>query len=251
MLSHADRENGGEMSIQTQRSWANGFPTRFLIQMFDSEKQIAAQGAAFFTLFPKRNRTEGGLELLAAAELRRSARAAARSAAACAAAGRHDDPSCPRQPARASAAVRRRRSRVQHIDFPLADCGQPRAPLRIYELSAVRWRRRRIHLWVPDADYAAAAAAAAATAAAAREGGEPAEDATELGMLVVHRGPSPPSGTCAPLPADAPAPAALADGGEGGGGDGGEAASAGGGPAQDLGVAFMLVRRRRRRRRRQ
>ena len=157
-----------------------------LVQVKNPEGEVVAQGTkTFFAAKPTGNLTEGALSAMADARPR-----------ACSAST--DSSQC-------TATDRGRFSEVARHDWPLLECAQPRAPLRVLELRGARWARGRFEIWPGEAGVAALQGFLACVQGSpfcgnSSGGGaqEPAlDEELEVGMVRVMHGPIPHDAWCA------------------------------------------------------
>ena len=204
-LMTSGSEQSGELLVYANSAWKGGHDNYVLVQLFDTDNALVAQGESSFVLHSITNKTEGLIEALAD-ELHASASA-----------GPHTC-SPPQENRQGGVRVGDEggegelrceggHSAVQRLEWEQLACAQPRAPLRVYRVSMAQWSRGQLHLWLPPH-------------ALQRATGAPdvPEEGLKVGMARLFAQPLPAPSTCHP---HYPWPTAGSGGGAGGAGGAG------------------------------
>jgi len=146
-LMTSGSEQSGELFLYAHSTWKGGHDNHVLVQLFDADNALVAQGRSSFVLHSITNQTEGLLHALAD-EPHASAATGPRTCSQ-ADGGQQGGARVSEEGGVGEARCAGGRSAVQHLAWEQLECSQPRAPLRVYRVSMAQWTRGQMHLWLP------------------------------------------------------------------------------------------------------
>jgi hypothetical protein len=192
-LMTSGSEQSGELFVYAINAWKGGHDNHVILQLFNDDGQLLAQGTTSFRLEAITNKTEGLLHSLANVHARSGVTT------------QQHDKTCTEKSIQTGSACGEESfsapdidaySSVKALEWDELVCSQPRAPLRVYQVSMAQWTRGQLHLWLPHKTIHAVGVSPDGDSGA---GGVLSEEGVQVGMLRMVGSRLPPSAGCHPL----------------------------------------------------